>query len=967
MKAGVTWMDGALKRRFLAVMLLMILAGPLRASAAERWHALVSPSGRVELSLGRTRIATVSPGLFEATWRSATVTAASTVADRGKLLRGTIRSPGGAMVDCELRPAEITGGLRLAYKLKPRRAITVNSVHVSLDFPIRLVAGGQYVVDGERGKVPLEFDDIHLRDAPAKSVRLTVGGDSVLHLDFDSPTPVLLQDNREWGPSFSVRIGPQFSQVHAWRAGQAMSIVFDLTVKEGIDVEYDRPVTIEAGRDWVPLTVELDIVPGSALDFSGMGQLDPPAGKHGWLIAGPDGQFAFEKDPETPRRFYGVNLCFSAHYIAHQQADALAERLMRLGYNTVRFHHYEGELVGRSEGTSTALRSDKLDQLDYLVAALKKRGIYMTTDIFVSRPVLAGEIWDGAEGAVGMNNFKMLVPVNERAFENWKAFGRNLLTHVNPYTGLSYAEDPAIAWLCMINEGNFGNYIGGLDERVEPDWAKAWNAFLAERYASREALENAWGTSAEGDPVAGTVPLFKNAHDDSPRGRDLAAFLAEIERDMFRRMKRFLREEIGTKALLTDMNGWSNSVQCQAARAEFDYVDDHFYVDHPQFIERSWRLPSRCDNRSPVTEGATGGRHCAFVRLLDKPFTISEYNYSGPGRFRGVGGILTGCMAALQRWGVVWRFTYSHNRGNLFQPSPAGYFDVCTDPLTQAAERAALCLFLRGDMRPAPHAVAIAMTEDELLPDPVRNVSVAPPWHALALITRVGIVVANAGAEVPADLILPLSGKAEDARYRGGQVLDLDPYASATGDQVLATLRERGWLEGNLTDLSVNRIHSETGELLVDGPRDVMVLNTPKTAGGYAPQGEIIEAGPVTVAVQDTDATVWVSSVDGQPIAQSRRLIITHLTDLQNEGVRFGEGARQTLLAWGGLPHLVRGGSATVTLQLQGAQRAKVWALATSGRRVAEVPTEVRNGKLIVPLRVRGAEGARMIYEIEVQ
>ena len=32
----------------------------------------------------------------------------------------------------------------------------------------------------------------------------------------------------------------------------------------------------------------------------------------------------------------------------------------------------------------------------------------------------------------------------------------------------------------------------------------------------------------------------------------------------------------------------------QAARAEYDYVDDHFYVDHPHFLEQDWRLPSRC-------------------------------------------------------------------------------------------------------------------------------------------------------------------------------------------------------------------------------------------------------------------------------------------------------------------------------------------------------------------------------------
>jgi len=57
-----------------------------------------------------------------------------------------------------------------------------------------------------------------------------------------------------------------------------------------------------------------------------MNFVDPPAGKHGRVIASVDGQFAFADSPETARRFYGVNLCFGAHYLAHEEADRLAVR-----------------------------------------------------------------------------------------------------------------------------------------------------------------------------------------------------------------------------------------------------------------------------------------------------------------------------------------------------------------------------------------------------------------------------------------------------------------------------------------------------------------------------------------------------------------------------------------------------------------------------------------------------------------
>src|SRR5207247_1103401 len=113
----------------------------------------------------------------------------------------------------------------------------------------------------------------------------------------------------------------------------------------GFGLDFDRPTTIAAGADWVPLQPALDIEPGSALDFSSQGFCDAPAGKNGRVIARPDGQFAFAKTPEKAQRFYGVNLCFGAQYLSHDESDRLAERFIRLGYNAVRIHHYEGDLV----------------------------------------------------------------------------------------------------------------------------------------------------------------------------------------------------------------------------------------------------------------------------------------------------------------------------------------------------------------------------------------------------------------------------------------------------------------------------------------------------------------------------------------------------------------------------------------------------------------------------------------------
>jgi hypothetical protein len=716
------------------------------------------------------------------------------------------------------------------------------------------------------------------------------------------------------------------------------------------------------------LTSELDIEPGSALDFSGQHFAEAPAGKHGRVIARTDGQFAFADTPDVPRRFYGVNFCFGAHYLSHDESDRVAERLMRLGYNAFRFHHYERELT-QGQSPTTKLNPEKVEQFDYLMAALIRRGIYLTTDLFVSRAVPYREVGIEREGDIPMDTYKILVPVHQGTYENWKQFAGNFLRHTNAYTARRYADEPALAWIAMINEGNFGNFFKEIQKITE--WKKEWNRWLLDRYSDREALARAWGAELKEDerPIADAVEFPERLSASGPRARDCIMFLADTERNMVGKMKSFLRDELGCRALVSNSSSWTRFTTDQGARQVYDYVDDHFYVDHPQFLEGSWRLPSRCPNTSPIAEGAPGGRSIAFTRLLDKPFTVTEYNYSGPGRFRGVGGILTGAMGALQGWGGIWRFAYSHSRPNMFRPSPMGYFDMATDPLSQAAERASLCLFLRRDLKTAPHSVSLVLTTDDLARPASRIPTLAPPWHWLAWVTRIGThVVPSAAAPLSESLVLPLGWQTPASAYPQAQVVPLDPYA-VDNDRLISALDRQGIVTPGQTPRPKDKFfRSETGELTIDGPADVLLLDTPRTAGGYAPSGKGFEAarGGLKVTLSGSDATVWVSALDDRAIGQSERLLVTHLTDLQNTDIRYAEEGRKTLLNWGRTPYLVRAGKADVQVALQNPGRYRVWTLSPGGRRLAEVSARTQAGILQFTADVAGdaAAGARFLYEV---
>jgi hypothetical protein len=305
----------------------------------------------------------------------------------------------------------------------------------------------------------------------------------------------------------------------------------------------------------------------------------------------------------------------------------------------------------------------------------------------------------------------------------------------------------------------------------------------------------------------------------------------------------------------------------------------------------------------------------------------------------------------------------------MFTPTRMDYFNLAGDPLSQAADRASVCLFLRGDLQTAPHSVALVMTDADLARPAAKIPTLAPNWHWLAWNTRIGTQVLPSPAKAPAGAVLvPLAWQTPVSAYKQKQVLPIAPY-NVDPAQLVVALKSQDFLEPNvILDPAKKFFRSETGEIIIDAPRDCLVLDTPNTAGGYGPAGQSIETekGGVRVDIAGSAATVWVSALDENPIHQSRRLLVTHLTDLQNTDIRYAEPERRTLQDWGRLPYLVHVGQATVTIKLRSPRSYRVWALSPSGKRLGEVPVKTHLGSLTFTADV-GADstkGARMLYEV---
>ena len=144
-----------------------------------------------------------------------------------------------------------------------------------------------------------------------------------------------------------------------------------------------------------------------------------------------------------------------------------------------------------------------------------------------------------------------------------------------------------------------------------------------------------------------------------------------------------------------------------------------------------------------------------------------------------------------------------------------------------------------------------------------------------------------------------------------------------------------------------------------------LTVRTERTVGGFSPKpdGQVV-AAPLAVKLKGARAAVWVSSLTDAPVASSKKLLLTHLTEMQRDGTLFADSRGDLLMREGRGAALLRDGSASIELALEKASAFRVYALSPDGLRQSKIPTEVRDGVLAFTADVRGAKGAQYLYEL---
>lgn len=834
---------------------ICVAIGATLAQSQPKLTNVVQSNGVVKAIHESQAVVTTDFWLFRDGWSriedwEATGNGVTTFSKRGVAYPGSVAA--------STQVSNSLSGTDLTFAVTPDQQVQVASGHINMMFDDAFWAGST-LSDGVQ---TVAFNPNFLQGFAKSgySKVLTVTKPNGFKLTITTPNTVAwtCKDSRNYFVGFELRLDERSG---TWPADQTNTYRVNLKYSDATTTEPDNPVVIAESTEWHRLPQVASVAAGSALDWRSPNTL--PSGNEGWMTVNASGQFAFPNNLNQPRRFYGANLSHYACFPSKGQAILLAENLARLGYNSVRLHHFDYVLVRSSESDSTSIDPEMMEKLNYFVYELKRRGFYISIDLHSLRTPRPDEI---LPGGMNENDYKALLLVSPAARQNYLTFASNLLNTMNPFTGLKWKDEPAIAWMALGNENG-------------PYW------FHWPRNDIKAMLDTAVGGNWNPESTTGSQAAVRLAS-------ETAAYLASQLRSM------------GVRSLFTNLNAGFQRVLA-VGRADLDYVDNHLYFAHPT----GFSLPIVQKNTTPLRKIEEIGWFAAS-RISGKPFTVTEFDAVAPNQFRAEFGLMVGAMGAVQKWDGMWRFQYADNVSRALNVEPMNLFSVAADPLSLATERAIVALYLRGDLASCdlPYYIANPLAtanQFEIREEPVVKQS----------------VLAKPIAQID------------------------DPSSSGSGIVVDGNSQNAdGSVKADLNQLSLG-------------------IRTGLTCAAIGSEGTTHQSGPLKVTFTKTRASVYLTSVDRQPLSNSKRMLLAHLTDVQNSGATFTGIERKELTSWGTLPHLVRNGTADVILSLPNAKYFKVYQLDLGGKRIATLSTTRTTSTLRFKASTRqSSSGTGVIY-----
>jgi hypothetical protein len=878
-----------------ALTTLLILTSP--APAVGPWSALVDPDNSLSFSFLRDDrpVFHIALGGWGPKWAWVGMHARQKAEDGRIAVRVpfVVNQDQGGVIDVHFEAWQPDARkVAFRYDLESARDVPLTLLIAGINFEPHGSQGTLTLTHAEGKQTKLGLPVRGIRSAPATAqADLAFDQGGKITMQIDPPCPIAF-DNR-------MRVVLASDQFRQGKHRVTLTLTFPQDVAFHVtQADLDQYRRTLAGPDWFAFRPAKQVVPG-VIDVDGW--LDRPAGKHGGVRMVKDG-FAFTDG--TPVKFWGVNLSYTANAPDRETADFTAARYAKYGINAVRMHKFTyptGQMGIGDPRDSTRMDPKGLDQLDYFVSQLKVHGVYFGWSHSYGFHVVPGD----SKRLLAYDEIARNLKGNTYAFIHFAPDVQdlmiemvvNLLKHKNPYTGRTYADEPALCFIELQNEDDIFFYTSEGAFNACPTYKKRFlerfAAWLKERYGSQEKLRAAWAEALRpGETLADATimpqlnPWFFGAdHLPGQKGGsrrrllDTAAFLHDVQDQFYSRFVKAIRAA-GYQGPLCGSPWQAPSMLPHYYNLYSDYQVG--YIDRHNYFEG--KGPDMF--ASMLTRPGSGYFSSGLQQVRDRPFGLSEWIHVYPNVYAAEGpAILAAYGMGLQGWDASYEFQSQANR-RVFDDTAGGFpWGVWeADVPTSLGQFPALArMIYRGDVK-----------EGEVIS--VRRVS-------------------------PADLAegrFSFSDQVEqhgDVKSFGGSV---PPEALAAG-RVVVEFTDKSQ-PSFLPDMNRYRqgsiIKSATGQLAWDtSGKGFFTVNTAGTKAvvGFA-GGKEQTLGDVKVRLDSPFASLVLTALErGEDLASGKRALLTVLARQSNTGFSYFAPDNRVLNN-GGPPILLEPVKATVTI-----------------------------------------------------
>jgi hypothetical protein len=362
--------------------------------------------------------------------------------------------------------------------------------------------------------------------------------------------------------------------------------------------------------------------------------------------------------------------------------------------------------------------------------------------------------------------------------------------------------------------------------------------------------------------------------------RDVFEFLAATEIAWALKQKQFLRDELHVPQPIAHSHVLFGGLL--GARREMlvsDFIDNHGYWEHPDFPNKAWDMNDWNIKNTSQLANPSGGTltELAMQRPAGKPYCVSEYDIPAPNDYSAESLPMLATFACQQDWDAIYTFTYANDVKALAAEKIHSFFDQAGNPAKEGLIPAAALIFRKGLVAKHQPEHRQEFTEEQLFQDCTS--SNGELWGAWR---RLWKSAAAADGKLAIGMRTSVTILPKGQRPKG---------MGMEGNGLVPTTWEP---EKRKFQVTTEQLLIAQGQISGESSFGGISLSVPPLSG-------------------NGHGTVVLVSMDGKPLTQSKKMLLTALRRAENTGQQWNATRTSVGTNWGRSPALVQGLSAKLT------------------------------------------------------